>query len=122
MPVKKSEKSIDPRPSLSDTLPDMKHPITLQQAYDLVNQATALLIDGGFLAHVCIDELIGDPSNQWLFVSWNHPRTDEPLYTYFIEEKQEILFDGSTLYMQDEDGEDWQLVLLVPMEKSIDKA
>ena len=99
----------------------MKHPITLQQAHDLVNQATALLIDGGFLAHVCIDELIGDPSNQWLFVSWNN-FDDEPVYTYFIEEKQEILFDGSTLYMQDEDGEDWQLVLLVPMEKSIDKA
>lgn len=99
----------------------MKKKITLQKAHSLVNQATALLIDGGFLAHVCIDELIGNPSNQWLFLSWNDV-DDEPLYTYFTEQKQEILFDGSTLYMVDEDGEDWRLVLLVPMQKSVDNA
>lgn len=99
----------------------MKKQITLAQAHDLLNQATALLIDGHFLAHVCIDKLIDVPSNQWLFVSWNNFE-DEPVYTRFIEEEQEILFDGSTLYMQDEDGEDWKLLLLVPMEKSVDNA
>lgn len=121
MPVKKSENSVDSHPVPNDTLPVMKKRISLHQAHHLVNQATALLIDGGYLAHVCIDNLLGDPANQWLFVSWNN-FDDEPVYTHFIEEEQDILFDGSTLYMQDEDGEDWQLVLLVPMGKTIDNA
>ena len=93
--------------------------ITLREAYDLVEKSTAILLDGQHLAKFGIDPIVGIPENEWLFVYWTSESTlngdGEPMYTRFIEEDQEILFDGTTLKMRDYEDESWELTLLVPM-------
>lgn len=88
-----------------------KRVITLQEAYDLIENASAVIIDGNALCYPSLDELTGEDHNEWLYCSW----TDGEGYDYyvkFIEEPTEILFDGKTIYMKDNEDEDTEITLL----------
>lgn len=94
----------------------MKKNITLQEAYDLIENAIAVRIDNDGLCYPSLWELDGNPENEWLYLSWGDSDYNE-FAIKFIEEDQEIYFDGSTIYMKDGDGDDCELTLLVPMVK-----
>lgn len=88
-----------------------KRVITLQEAYDLILNARAVIIDHCYLCYASLDELTGEDYNEWLYCSWTGDNGDE-YYVKFIEEPTEILFDGKTIYMKDNEDEDTEITLL----------
>ena len=91
----------------------MKKKITLQKAYELIESSAAIIIDNNTLMYPCLDELNGEPDNEWLYCSWNDDYND--YYIKFIEEDQDIFFDGSTITMKDSEDDLIEIKLLVPM-------
>jgi hypothetical protein len=92
----------------------MKRKITLQEAYDLINKSYALIIDDDGLCYPSLYDLTGEAENEWLYCKWSDPDFNEFVAT-FIEEDQEILFDGSTITMKDSEDEVTTIKLLVPL-------
>lgn len=86
-------------------------PITLQRAYELIQQSIAVVVDMDALAYPALDVLTGAPENEWLYLSWDEGN-NEPRSIRFIEEDQTITFDGTTITMQDSEGETFTLTLL----------
>jgi hypothetical protein len=87
--------------------------ITLQEAYKLIENAKAVIIDDDGLCYPSLDHLNGEAENEWLYCSWIDSEGD----TYaavFIEEPCEIYFDGTSIYMKDGDDEDSKITLLKP--------
>lgn len=92
----------------------MKKLITLEEAFNLIQKSWAVVIDGDGLCYPSIDELTGDSDNKWLYCSWDDSDFNEYAVS-FIEEEQEIYFDGTTIYMKDSEDEDTKITLLVKM-------
>jgi hypothetical protein len=92
----------------------MKKLITLQEAYNLIEKAYAVIIDDNGLCYPSVDNLTGDPANEWLYCSWDDSDFNE-YDVRFIEEEQEIFFDGTNIYMKDSEDEDTKITLLVKM-------
>ena len=90
--------------------------ITLQQTYDLISQCLALEVDGEYICFPSLDELNGEPDNEWLYIS--SANDSEGYGTKFIEEDQEITLEGSTITMLDYQGEVTTLVLLKKWENA----
>lgn len=94
--------------------------ITLRQAYELIQQSAAVVIDGDALAYPSLDGLTGDPNNEWMNICWRSYEGAMNGITFritFIEEDQTITFDGSTITMQDSEGIEVSLTLLVMMQQ-----
>lgn len=89
--------------------------ITLQEAFSLIQEANAVIVDDNALVYPSQYELTGEDDNEWLYLSWEEELVDFALT--FIEEEAEIKFDGSSIYMEDSDGDECKLTLLVPMNK-----
>ncbi len=90
--------------------------ITLQEAYRLIEQSSAAIIDDHALCFPALSELTGDNENQWLYFSWTDEDCDYS--SSFIEEPTEIFFDGSSIHMEDSEGLYTKITLLV---KYVDK-
>lgn len=87
--------------------------ITLQEACNLIQDSAAIIIDG-IVTYASLEDLSGDPENEWMHIGW----TDDRGHDYgvkFIEEDQEILFDGTTIYIKDHEDDEQKITLLVPM-------
>lgn len=101
-----------------DTIPNMK--ISLKQAYDLINKASALIWDDiEFISYPpSTSELTGENENEFLYLS----ATDEEGYEYsatFTEgENREVTVKDNALILIDHEGEECRIVLLSVMDLS----
>ena len=87
--------------------------ITLQESHDLILKALIVMIDG-CIADITVSTITGDPSNQWLYCSWEDD-DGQKFGTAFIEEDQEITLSSSIIFMKDSEDEDTAIFLLGPM-------
>jgi hypothetical protein len=89
--------------------------ITLEEAYALIQSAHAVVVNDEN-AGLCYPSLWEFGDDEWLFCSYE----DDHGWSYdhsFNEEPQEIKFNGTSIFMKDSNGEDVELILLVPMNK-----
>ena len=93
----------------------MKRKISLQEAHDLILESSAIIINNDILLYPSLDSISGDPENEWLYLSWDDGYHEFALK--FIEEEQDIFFDGTTITMKDSEDDEVDLTLLVPMHK-----
>ena len=91
--------------------------VTLQEAYLLLEGASALIIDDNTLVYAGLNDLEGDDTNEFLYLTWD----DEGLeYRLVFQEgdNQQVKIAGSSLFLYDTDAEDQedhtQVTLLVP--------
>ncbi len=92
----------------------MKKKITLQEAFELIGNASAIILNDDALMYPSLWELTGESDNEWLYLGWD----DEDGYEYrvtFIEETQDIYFDGTTITMMDSEGDEVDIKLLIPL-------
>jgi len=92
----------------------MKRKITLIETYELIGNASAIIIDNDALMYPSLDCLTGDPDNEWMYCEWECEGLT--FCRKFIEEEQDIYFDGSTITMQDSEGDEVDIKLLIPMD------
>lgn len=87
--------------------------ITLKEAYDLIQQSMAVIInDDDALAYPSLEGLTGTPNNEWMKIDWRS-YDGQMRGISFIEDDKPITFDGHTLTMQDSGGAEVSLTLLV---------
>ena len=88
--------------------------INLHQAYDLIQQSAAVILEGR-LVEPTLMGVEDDDSNEFMYLTWEEEYEDEDLTVEisFIEgDNQVALVDGCTLTLIGSDGEEEELTLL----------
>lgn len=85
--------------------------INLKQAFDLLEYCDAIILNDDVLIYPATDTITGEPENEFLYLSYTQ---NDLIYSlYFIEENnQEIEFSGSTMYLEDNEGDSVRITLL----------
>lgn len=88
--------------------------ITLKEAYAILENASAVIVDTGFVTYPSLYELTDSDENEFLFLKWD----DEGLeFSVKFEEQsnQEVAISGYSMFLVDSDGDEMQLTILVPL-------
>jgi hypothetical protein len=85
--------------------------ISLQRAYDLVEEAAAVIVNHDGLTYPQLEDLIGDPDNEWLYLRWADNDWNTFSVVFNESANPRINMDGN-LVMTDHEGEDTILSLL----------
>lgn len=86
--------------------------ITIQEALTLIQNCSAVIIDN-VVTYPNEKELTGDPRDCWLDICWIDD--DINFSVTFSEDCGTIKFDGTNLFINDIDGDEQMITLLVPM-------
>jgi hypothetical protein len=91
--------------------------ITLKEAYQILEDASAVIIDDSVLVYPSLSELQDDELNEFLYLSWE----DEGLgFDLHFNEgcNQEVKVSGSSMFLVDDDsdGEETQITILTTKE------
>jgi hypothetical protein len=91
--------------------------ITLKEAYEILEDASAVIIDDNVLVYPGLYDITGDLKNEFLYISWRED--GEEYEVSFLEgHNQTCPVSGSSLFLKDSEGEDTQLTILTT--KSLD--
>ena len=88
--------------------------INLQQAYDLLQQSAAVVLDGRLIEPILLG-VEKDESNEFMYIDWEEEYEDETLTVdiSFIEgDNQIVLVDGSKMILINSEGTEEELTLL----------
>lgn len=93
--------------------------ITLKEAYQILQDASAIILDDSVLVYPCLSELEDDDTNEFLYIQWEDE--GEGYNLKFNEgDNQEVKVVGSSMFLYDTDseGEDdhIQIIILIPKE------
>jgi hypothetical protein len=93
--------------------------ITLKEAYNILQDASAIIIDGSVLVYPALSDLEDDDTNEFLYIQWDDE--GEGYNLKFCEgDNQEVRIVGSSMFLYDTDanGEEdhTQLTILITKE------
>lgn len=88
--------------------------ITLEEAARILEGCSAVVADEHAVLYPGMGDLTGEDDNEWMYLQW----TDEEGLEYnvkFIEQNnREVTVVGGSMFLQDSEGEQCQLTILVP--------
>lgn len=87
--------------------------ITLQEAYDILENASALVVDDNALVYPALSELTGESFNQFLYVTWDDEGQEYSL-KFCEEENETVKIVDSSMFLVDEEGDERQITILEP--------
>jgi hypothetical protein len=90
--------------------------ITLKEAYQILEDASAIIIDDSVLVYPSLSELKEDDTNEFMYLSWTDEGWD---YSARFEEwrNQEVEVVGSSMFLYAEgDNEHTQITILTTKE------
>lgn len=90
--------------------------ITLKEAYQILEDASAIIIDDGVLVYPSLSELQEDDTSEFMYLSWTDEGCD---YSARFEEwrNQEVEVVGSSMFLYAEgDNEHTQITILTTKE------
>lgn len=87
--------------------------ITLQQAHQILENCSGIITEDHVITYPGLADLTGENDNQWLNVSWTDEGQDYAAIC-IEENNREIKVIGSSIFLEDQDGEPFQLIILVP--------
>jgi hypothetical protein len=88
----------------------VKKSINLTQAYDVLSQATAIVLEGRVLAPV-LHSLEYDSAHEFFSIHWEEEELEFDIY--FQEgDNNEVLIDGHTMTLISTEGEEEEIELL----------
>ena len=88
--------------------------INLHQAYDLIQQSAAVVLEGRLIEPTLMG-VQDDDANEFMYLSWEEELDDEDLIvelSFFEGDNQVALIDGATLTLITDQGEEEELTLL----------
>jgi len=90
--------------------------ITLKEAYNILEQSSAVIINKHALVYPAVWELNGDAENEFLYLSWEDDGQD--YYLKFCEgDNHSVKIEGCCLFLFDTDANDddlTELTILAP--------
>lgn len=88
--------------------------ITLKEAYSILEEASAVIIDDNTLTYPSLFGIEEDDDNEFLYLSWEDE--DGYIYELFFREKdnKSIQISGSSMFLIDIEGEENQITILAP--------
>lgn len=88
--------------------------ITLKEAYSILEEASAVIIDDNALTYPSISEIEENDDNEFFYLSWE----DEDGYIYDLvfreKDNKSIQISGSSMFLIDSEGEENQITILAP--------
>jgi len=99
--------------------------IKLEDAYGILENASAVIINDNVLVYPCLSELQPSDENEFLYLSWDDCGCEYSLK--FCEgDNQEVEVIGSSMFLYDTDADDdtdhTQITILIPQNLEIDKS
>jgi hypothetical protein len=85
--------------------------ITQAEALKLIQDCSACVIDDNVLVYPSWED--SNDEDWWLEFDWEDDNNSFSLV--FMKDCGDIAFDGTNLYVKDEDGDEQMITLLVPM-------
>lgn len=88
--------------------------INLHQAYDLLQQSIAVVLEGRIVEPTLMG-VQDDDSNEFMYLSWEEEFDNEDLIvelSFYEGDNQVALIDGSVLTLVNTDGDEEELVLV----------
>ena len=88
--------------------------ITLKEAYQILENANAIIIDDSALVYPCLSKLENDDTNEFLYVQWDDEGQGYNL-KFNEGDNQEIRVAGSSMFLYDTDAKgnmDTQITIL----------
>lgn len=88
--------------------------IPLNKAFEILQDASAVIIDGDVLVCPSLDTLTGDDDNEFMYLGW---QSEEGLcysVKYAEELNREVKVSGSSMFLINTDGDEDQITILTP--------
>ena len=90
----------------------MKH-ITLQEAYNILEEASAIIVDDDALIYPSLADLEDELDNEFLYLSWDSEGLGFAI-KFKEENNQHPKVSGDRLLLNDTEGEEISLTILMP--------
>ena len=89
--------------------------IPLDKAFELLCNCTAVIVDDNTVAFPNVADLNGESDNQFLYIGWSLSGVSFNLK--FNEAcNREVRTIGNTMYLIDDEGDEYELILLIPQQ------
>lgn len=87
--------------------------ITLNQAFNILQNCAAVVTETHNVTYPNLDKLTGEEENEFMALSWEEDGLD---YGVIFKEgnNQTVKVSGSSMFLEDNEGEEVQLTILVP--------
>jgi hypothetical protein len=85
--------------------------ITLQEAFDIISNCAALIIDN-VVTYPSMSDLQDDPENEWLCLTWTDGDDRDFITTFDEGENKEVKISGPYMYLVDTEGDEIELTIL----------
>jgi hypothetical protein len=79
--------------------------ITLKEAYQILEDASAVIIDDSVLVYPALDMIEGSDENEFLYLSWDDEDGQEYSLKFCEGENQEVKVIGSSMFLYDTDAD-----------------
>ena len=79
--------------------------ITLKEAYQILEDASAVIINDSTLVYPSLDMIEGSDENEFLYFTWDDEGLEYSL-TFDEGDNQEVKISGSSLFLYDTDAND----------------
>jgi len=96
--------------------------ITLKEAYQILEDASAVIIDDSVLVYPALSDLEDDDTNEFLYIQWDDE--GEGYNLKFMEgDNQEVKIVGSSMFLYDTDaeGEEYHTQITILTTKNIEE-
>ncbi len=93
--------------------------ITLQEAHSILENCSGVINEEHVITYPNLADLTGDDDNEWLYIFWNDDKGQDYRVKCVEENNKEIKVSGSSMFLIDNEGDDFQLTVLVPQDLEI---
>lgn len=94
-----------------------KKQITLNEAYDILENSAGVIVDDNVLIYPSLNELANEPDNEFLYLSWNESGEDFEV-SFLEKDNEKAIVSGCSLFLTDSEGEETQITILAPQQLS----
>lgn len=88
--------------------------IPLTQAFKILEDCSAVVTEDHVVIYPALSELTGEADNEFLYLTWQDDTGLEFNANFIEENNQEIKVVGSSMFLKDEAGNEFQITVLVP--------
>lgn len=80
--------------------------IPLEEAYKILEDASAIIVDDGVLVYPALSDLEFSDENEFMYLTWTDDEGQEYILKFAEGDNQDVKVAGSSMFLLDTDAED----------------